>query len=220
MKSRIIKVSLTVAALGLGALTFAQSTETINLATGLDASGNLQTAGDLLDANWSINGGNTMKSGATAGQAFTVTSGDADWYGGWQSNGPNSSWIAQNPDSNNNGLLDATRTFNLTAGQLAGATFSNMGFSIDDTGYVLLNGVQVSPTEIYQNAGNLTMFSIDPSNLQAGTNTLEIKVTGTDDNLEAVRLEGTLTVNAAPEPSTWLLLVPALGSLVLLRKRS
>jgi len=209
----IFAIAMTISAAGL-----AQAQQTVNFATGLDSSGNVQLSGDLLDANWTITGGQTMKNGATAGQAFTVTSGDADWYGGWQANGPNSSWITQNPDSADNGLIDAKFTFNLDQSQLASAVFSNMGVSLDDSGQVLLNGnVEVSGLS-YGNAGALTPFTINPADLVAGQNTLEIQVTGTDYNLEAVRLEGMLTVQSVPAPKGIFLLAAA-PLILLLRKR-
>ncbi len=196
------------------------SADTLTLATGLDSNGKLQTAGDLLDANWQITGGNTTKQGATAGQAFTVASGNADWYGGWETNGPNSSWIAQNPDSNNNGLLIATRTFTLTQAEINTASFSGLGVSLDDSGQVVLNNhVEISGLA-YQNAGSLTPLTISNSDLVAGVNILQIQITGTDNNLEAMRMEGTLTYQSVPEPAPWLALAGSIGAILIKRRLS
>lgn len=182
----------------LGAVAGAQNV--INLATGLDSSGNLQTAGDLLDANWTIVGGDNMKNGASVGQAFTVDSTNPDWGAFWQTNGPNSSWIAQDPDNSANGNMTATRTFNLTSAQLATATFANLGVSLDDQGYVTLNGITVVDNLSWGNSGALTTFSIDPSDLVAGTNVLQIVEDNSDNNEEGVRFEG--TVQSVPEPKS------------------
>lgn len=191
----------------------------INLATGLDSSGNVQLAGDLLDANWTITGGANLKNGASVGQAFTVAQNNPDWFGGWQVNGPNSSWITQDPDTNVNGNMTAVRTFNLTAGQLGSAVFANLGVSIDDNGYVLLNGHTEISGLNYTQAGTLTSFTISPADLVAGTNTLQIVEDNSDFNLEAVRFEGTLTVQSVPEPKSIIVVGLGIAMLGLLKVR-
>ncbi len=57
----------------------------INLATGLDAANNLLATGGQSDAHWTVD----QPTGGQ-GPAQTVFPNNADWYGGWASNGPNS----------------------------------------------------------------------------------------------------------------------------------
>lgn len=52
----------------------------VNLATGLDGSGNVQTAGDSVDANWIYN---DPAASPMTGSAKVVAPNYADWYGSW-----------------------------------------------------------------------------------------------------------------------------------------
>lgn len=180
---------------------------TINFATGQDVSGNIQTIGNSLDANWlSSNAANPEN----PPYSYVVAPNNQDWYSGWFANGPNSSWIAANPlDGHGNGNFTLTYTFNLTGYNLATAAFSGLQFSMDDQGYVQINGITVS-TEPYIGGMSYywTTFTIPANDLVQGFNTLTMTDENTDDWLEAGRLEGTLQINPAgvPEPTTMLLL--------------
>jgi len=174
----------------------------VNLATGLDGLGNLQPSGDLLDANWKITGATYPLSPPNA---FTVAPNNADWYGGWPGNGPNSSWIAGNPDVTNNGKMTFTRTFFVsdpsTASIVGGA------WTIDDAGTLSLNGNNLGSLG-NGNWGTLWAFSTVTSDFVSGVNTLTIQMGYTDYYLEGARLEGTLVGGTAtPLPSTWLMLL-------------
>ncbi len=59
--------------------------------------------------------------------------------------------------------------------------------------------------------GTLTPFSVSAGSsfLNQGMNTLTISITGTDNYLEGVRLEG--TVSAVPEPGEWALMLGGLS---------
>lgn len=179
---------------------------TINFATGQDASGNIQTTGDSLDANWTASGAANYKDFPNT---YVTTPSNADWYGGWNSlpNGPNSSWIAPDPDVTDNGNFTLTYTFNLTGYNLASAVASGFQWTIDDSGTVALNG-QVLDTEGDGLWGSFHSFTFDTSDLVQGINTLTM-TDSSDFYLEAARLEGTLTISplsAVPEPSSFLLI--------------
>jgi hypothetical protein len=68
--------------------------DTINLATGLDAAGNLITTGGLPDAHWTVE-----QIGGGTGPGQVVTPGNADWGPSWVANGPHSDWIARNANT-------------------------------------------------------------------------------------------------------------------------
>ncbi len=198
-----LRQGATLAVLCFAGSSFAQTT--INLATGQDASGNIQTDGTLPDANWQISNGTYWWNGTTdvaggSGNAWTVAPGQSDWYGGWFGNGPNSSWICSDPNANNNGNLIATYTFNLTADQVASATFAGWQAAIDDQGTVVLNGNTVA--SIGDGAwGSFTGINVTglQSDLVVGTNTLVLN-DFSDFTYEAERFEGTIIVNSTPEP--------------------
>ena len=174
-----------------------------NLATGQDANGVIQTSGDLADAHWTVSNADNYKQ---APIAFTVAPGDADWFPGtgqnnpgWFANGPNSSWIAADPDNTNNGRVSYTITFDLTGYNPADALLQGGQFSIDDQGVVLLNGHQLGSV----GGGGWTSFhslSNGAGDFVAGVNTLVIETTASDDFLEAARFEGTVVDTVASNP--------------------
>jgi hypothetical protein len=173
---------------------------TINLATGLNGSGQVIGTGDVADANWTVNDLSHDSGNITA--AKTVFSNNADWYGGWLANGPNSDWIAWNPDTSANGLGNYTRTFNLTGYDLSTVSITG-AWTLDDSGILLLNGNQIASLG-GGNWGSLSDFSVS-TGFNQGLNSLTIEITSTDDFLEAVRLEGSLTgqsTSAVPEPAS------------------
>ena len=96
--------------------------DVMNLSTGLDASGNLITTGGVNDANWTVN--DTSHDPGVTTPAKVVTPSNADWYSGWVANGPNSDWIAWDPNTSANGLGIYTRTFNLSGYNLSTVSIS------------------------------------------------------------------------------------------------
>jgi hypothetical protein len=145
--------------------TTSTSVAPVLVSTGLDASGNLITTGDTIDPHWFVNG--------TSTNAEVVASTNADWWSPWLANGPNSSWIAPNPDvaappTSGNTL---TNTFNWSGSTtnvcLLGALGSDGYGTLNLNGQPLLtNFVAYSP---------LTSFSVPIStSLVAGTNTLTL----------------------------------------------
>jgi hypothetical protein len=173
---------------------------TINLATGLDASGNLITTGGQVDTNWTV-----QEQGGGVGAAQIVTSSSPDYYGPWVPNGPNSDWVARNANVANNGPAPYTfyRTFDLTGYDLATVSIAG-SWTIDDVGTLSLNGNQISTLGVGQ-WNTLNPFSVAAGSpfLNQGLNTLAITMTVADQSLDAVRLEGTLTgLPSTPPPKT------------------
>jgi hypothetical protein len=181
----------------------------INFATGQDSSGNIQLSGDSLDANWKeSNVGNPQN----PLNSYVVAPINADWgEGSWFANGPGSSWIAPNPnDAFGNGNFTLTYTFNLEGYDLTKVAFHNLMWSIDDAGFVQLNG-HTEASLAPGNWGSFHAFSIPVSHLLQTVNTLTLTGTNADFIDEAVRLQGTLTVSPVPEPETYAMLLAGLG---------
>src|SRR5262249_37607092 len=127
-----------------------------------------------------------------------TTSGYGGFGGGWIANGPNSSWIAANPDDIvGNGLETFTRTFTVT--DPSTAAIINGAWTIDDGGSLFLNGHLLSTLPLDFNGPVLTYttllnaFTTAPSDFVIGVNTLTMVTTSTDDFIEGARLEGMLT---------------------------
>lgn len=173
----------------------------INLATGQNAAGVIQTAGDLADAHWTVSTSAMYKQ---APIAFTVAPGDVDWYSHWAANGPSSSWIAADPDNSDNGNVTYTVTFSLTGFNPADATLSGGQFKVDDAGSVYLNG-HLLGTQAYNGWNAYTLLSNGAGDFVSGVNTLVIKSTSSDFFDEAARFEGTVvdSVGIQPGPIHW-----------------
>jgi hypothetical protein len=186
-----------------------------NLSTGLDSSNALITIGNTPDAHWTVD----QVSGGTA-PARVVTSSDADgaYIGSfWASNGPSSNWIAIDATTSQNApFIPVTyyRTFTLTAADLATATISGK-WGIDDGGDLRLNGNLVSSLLNDYSASTPFLVPTGSSFFVAGTNTLTITMTFSDNAYEAVRLEGRLS--QVPEPGALSLLLS--GTIGLLSRR-
>jgi PEP-CTERM motif len=201
-------------ALFLVAASQAARAGTINLATGLNASNHLITTGGLADAHWTV-----QEQAGGIGAAQTVYPNNADWGvgpGGWAANGPNSTWIARDANTTNNGPAPYTfyRTFNLSGANLANVSVSG-SWAIDDAGTLDLNGHQIAALSTLQWV-SLTPFSVAEGSpfLNQGLNTLSITITYDDQYLDGVRLQGFVKNTAAPEPSS--LVLAGLGALTLL----
>jgi hypothetical protein len=158
----------------------------INLATGQNAQGVIQTGGDLADANWTVTNADSYKNSPIA---YTVAPGNGDWYGQWLGNGPDSTWIAANPDTSANGDMVFTLHFSLTADEVANAQIVGGLATLDDIGVVLLNGHQIGSVA-YNTFNQLHSLSSGAGDFVAGTNTLTIQITQSDNLYEGVRLEG------------------------------
>lgn len=151
------------------------------------------------------------------GTAQIVTPSDADWYGGWIANSTSSYWIAYDPNSAyDNGLGTYSTTFSLDAGDISTAAISG-SWTLDDSGSLYLNGNLLGSLGD-GNWGSLTAFSVGAgsSDFVLGTNTLSIEITDTDQYLEGVNLQGSLTgvTTATPEPSMFIPLAAGLAILI------
>src|SRR5271155_3946072 len=170
----------------------------INLATGLDSSGNLITVGGTPDANWTVD---ELVGGPQPAQVTTPS--NPVWYTGtpWDPNGPNSDWITRDANNVNQGPAPYSyyRFFTLNAADLATATITG-AFTGDDTVVLTLNGHALGSTSI-DNWGHLTPFSVPTGSpdFVVGLNELTINMTFADDYIEGVRLEGTLSGIAGGE---------------------
>ena len=197
-------------ALQIGGILFLGTTltqaNTVNLSTGLDPSDTLITVGNTADAHWTVS--QAFSSGSVTGPAKVVDATEAGGaFGPWAANGPGSSWITVNPNIVGNGspLPLYERTFSLSAADLATAAISGF-WGIDDEGEVRLNGYLLSSS-----LGNYSVtapFSAAAGSgfFVAGVNRLTITMTSSDNYLEAVRLEGSLTTGVPDSGSTLLLL--------------
>jgi hypothetical protein len=201
MKMKLLGVIAAV--MSLGALLNGVSqghANTLNISTGLDSSGAVQTNGGALDANWQVRG---APSPYNSPNAYVVAPGDGDWAGSvWGTNGPNSSWIAANPYSSTaNGIMTFTLTFDVSNPKFA--TMSSQ-WIIDDYGTLSLNGNLLStngacgpPCNIGFNGnwpGTWSTFSADPSDFVRGTNVLVAQMLASDFSYEGLRLEGLVDV--------------------------
>jgi hypothetical protein len=115
-----------------------------------------------------------------------------DWYGGWPSNGPYSSFIAANPfDPYGNGLMTFTRTFDVATPSTA--IIIGGVWTIDDQGTLSLNGHLLSTLPGGSRTwDHLHAFSTTASDFVAGLNTLTMRITATDYINEGARLRGWL----------------------------
>jgi hypothetical protein len=176
----------------------------LNVSTGLDASGNLITTGNTADAHWSFvatsgdsGESNFLYPGDTASDAYTgslkvVAPSNADWSGGWDANGPNSSWIAINPNSGQGNTYGFySTTFNLS-GPLPAHLCLTGYMSHDDNGLLAVNGTAIMGDQGYT-GGLLVPLNIEiTSHVTTGTNYLIFGFGSTDNWLEGLRLQASI----------------------------
>jgi hypothetical protein len=168
----------------------------LNVATGQDASGAIQTAGDLADAHWTVSNSDNYKN---APIAYTVAPGNVDWYPLFSANGPSSSWIAADPDNVDNGEVTYTLTFNLAGYNPADAALVGGQFLVGDAGTVYLNGHAIG-SEAYNQFITFNPLSSGAGDFVAGVNTLVIQTTMSDKFYGAARFEGTVIDNVLSTP--------------------
>lgn len=208
--------AVALAVLALSTFTVA-SAGTVNLSTGLDSNGNLITADGGCDANWVQTAG---PANACGGNGQIVTPGDADWYGGWVGNGPNSDWITSTAAVTANGSPLPTYQISFWLDDTTGAALSG-SWTVDDAGYIALNGTTIG-SEGDGNWTQLNTLTTNSANLVAGWNSLAITMTDSDNFLEGVRFEGSVTgdgASLAPEPGTLALFGLGTLGLGLMRRR-
>ena len=178
---------------------------TINLSTGLDSFDTLIILGNTPDAHWTVD----QPSGPIAPAKVVALGDPGSAIPIWATNGPGSSWITIDPNSSGNGsVIPYTyyRTFNLSAADVATASISGV-WGIDDSGEVRLNGYLLSSLVNDYSASTPFSALAGSGKFLAGTNTLTITMTSSDDFLEAVRLEGSLNTGSVPDSGTTLALL-------------
>ena len=175
----------------------------INVSTGLDTSGSVQTTGGANDANWIIGGQ----------PARVVAPDNAGFYVEWPANNSSSAWVAKNPNEEyGNGLGTYSCVFDLTGVDLTRVSLTGT-WAVDDQGSLSLNGnlIATQAWDGWRFFETQSFIVTNPSWFNQGPNTLTMTITQTDVCFEAVRLSGTVVT---PEPATLSLL--ALGGLGLL----
>ncbi len=183
--------------------------------TGFDANGN--ALGNFgVDANWTV-------SGAPYGSAaYVVTPGDPDWPNeNWPANTASNGWLGSSWINDNNeyggggSVLPYTysMSFSLARFQLNNDLQISGFWAIDDTGTLGINGntIEIGTDYGFPNGFPLTAYSLsyaaNPTWFNPGTNVITIEMTGSDNYMDGVRLQGAVTGDAATlEPSTLALL--------------
>ena len=187
MHSRFLAYAI-LAVLSGGRAWTAANAVSINLATGLDSSGNLIGAGGKPDAHWTVD-----STGGQTQAAQVVTQQDPDWSSVWGADGPGSNWIARNASSAANGPAPYSfyRTFDLSGVDLSTTSISG-AWELDDEGTLSLNGHPLDMHVWDQWTKGLLSFFVPPGSpyFVQGLNTLSITETRDDNLCEAVRLEG------------------------------
>jgi hypothetical protein len=177
--------------------------------TGVDNSG-VAVSGNGADLHWTLNGGSAF-TGATNGQ-FPI--------GPWVADTAASRWLTPTPnaadsfDPTTDGAYDYTLTFNLTAAQAAGASFTGQ-FAADNTvTAIMLNGHDLGSGGGFS---SWTGFDAAAPDFKAGQNTLTFDVDnfaqngGNPTGLNVQFL--TSTAGAVPEPATWSIMLVGFGGL-------
>lgn len=221
MKTRMFGINgfqILAIALGLVTTNAFASPKTINFATGQDSNGNIQLIGNSLDANWKESGGANPKNPPNS---YVVAPGNGDWGPSWLHNGPDSSWIAPNPnDIYGNGTFTITYTFDLSGYDSSSATFRGLQWAIDDGGTLVLNGhLEASLPGAEANWTAFHPFTMPTNHLLQGVNTLQIIGGASDFGYEGSRVEGTLTISPIPEPETYAMLLAGLGLVTFIASR-
>ena len=145
--------------------------------------------GGVPDTIWQVD-----QAGGGVAPAQTVFPGDPDWgINAWvPNNPPNSSWIARDANSCCNGKAPYTFTTTFYVDNPSIASISG-SWTIDDEGILALNG------HVVDSLGGGSWTSLHPFSAAGsqffvpGINVLTITITSTDDYLEGVRLEGSVT---------------------------
>lgn len=187
-----------------------------NVSTGLDASDNVILTGNVNDAHWTVD----QPSGGIA--PARVDNSPFPGFAGfsWLADGPNSSWITIDPNNVGNApVIPYTyyRQFTLTAAQVPLAYLTGV-WGIDDQGEVRLNGNLLSTSAGDYNMATPVGAAAGSGLFVAGVNTLTITMTASDNFLEAVRLQG--TVSLVPEPSSLALALSGIAFAVVVRHRA
>jgi hypothetical protein len=190
---------------------------TITISTGLDALQNPLGDGGC-DAHWTVSGSAACGGGA----AQVVLSSDADWYSGWAANTSSSQWITRNASVTPNGSPLPVFTLNFFLSDPTGASLTG-SYSNDDGVIIALNGDTLATVG---NTYALTSLGTVSTGFLSGWNSFTMTMTSSDNFLEGVRFEGTITGAGAsftgagvPEPGTYSMLLAGVAGLWFGRRR-
>ncbi len=176
-------------------LPIAGTSTPIILSTGLNSTGSLIATNGNADSNWTVD----QPGGGTAAAQIVTPSG-ADWYSGWPADGPNSDWIAVNANSSSQPAAPYTfyRTFDLTGYNLYTIVMSVKWASTMAAVFTSTATSSTAETNNYNTStwGATITVAGTSGDFNPGLNTLTIKMTNVDKSLDAVRLEGSVTVRA------------------------
>ncbi len=170
----------------------------INVSTGIDVSGNLITTGDTVDPHWTY----VPTTGPSGEAGFqypgtqplkVVAPGQPDFYSAWVPNGPSSSWIAINPGSaTGNSYGFYSTSFTLPSPLPSGHLCLAGAWGHDDNGILAINGTPIMSDQSTANTA-LVPLNIDITGfVTPGTNYLIFGFGSTDNNIEGLRLTGTV----------------------------
>jgi hypothetical protein len=194
----------------------------LNLSTGLDSAGNVITTDHGCDAHWVQVTGPSLAcaGGGTTGAAEVVLPTDPDWFGGWLANDTNSAWISSDVTTTQNGSPAPTYSITFYLSSTVGASLSGL-WSSDDGSIVKLNSATLGTQGgccIY----NGSVSDSTAGDFLVGANTLSITIQNSDNFLEGVRFNGSVTGQGAafaPEPGSVVLMLMGAGAIVLRRRR-
>lgn len=169
--------------------------DSFHLATGTDCSGNVITGGGQADCHWFVD------DYFGPGPAYTVFPGNGDYYGDWVANDQQGDWVAFDPNNlDHNATATFIRTFDLTGQNLADVYMQGL-WTIDDVGYLALNGNLIDSLSGAPRT-SLHSFFVPAGSpfFQPGINVLTITITWTDVFYEGARLESGVAPPPPPPP--------------------
>jgi hypothetical protein len=214
MRTNALRIAQSLVAVMLAASSSLAFGGTLNLSTGLNASGGLLTTCGAADAHWTV----TFQ-GVTAPAQVDVAGCN---FGNWVANGPNSAWISHTV-AGDDGPAPYFFSTTFSLADTTGASLSG-AWGIDDGGFISLNGIQLDANSGPGASSALTAVSTN-SGFVAGLNTLSITINLADRVIEGVRFEGSVTGNiggpsSVPEPGSVSLVMTgaALGLARLLKR--
>ena len=192
---------------------------TLNLSTGLNASGALQTNNGATDAYWTVTGP------AVPNQSAQVSGvGSASHFAGWAPADTQSSWIVVNSASATQppSPYNFTRLFDLSGLDVSNLIVSG-SWSGDDSVILALNGITLG---IVNDPDYTTLhdFTATSSELVQGVNTLTATMDVSDQITDGFRLEGAVIANtpsdSVPEPVSLAIFGTGLAGVAFFRRRN